>query len=157
MRKIICGTLALLMTGTTLYAVPPGPPEPPVESTEFGGHHYLIVDDVDDLSWSMAKIACEEMGAHLAVVTDEAEAQFVTELCDGRYLYLGATDKDDEGKWGWVDGSAWEYTNWMKGQPNDYTGSEDYLATYDDGEWVDVDRSGDGFWMPTGYLCEWGR
>ena len=45
----------------------------------------------------------------------------------------------------------------MKGQPNDYSGSEDYLATYDGGEWVDVDHSGAGFWMPTGYICEWDR
>lgn len=142
---------------TPLLAVPPGPPEPPEGAVEYGGHHYLMVDDVDELSWSMAKKACEEMGAYLAVVTDEAEATFVTKLCDGRYLYLGATDKDDEGNWQWVDGSAWEFTHWMKGQPNDYTGTEDYLATYDDGEWVDVDGSGDGFWMPTGYLCEWGR
>jgi hypothetical protein len=44
----------------------------------------------------------------------------------------------------------------MAGQPNDYGGSEDYLATYDDGEWVDVEHEGRAFWMPTGFLCEWG-
>ena len=40
---------------------------------------------------------------------------------------------------------------------NDYTGAENYLATYDGGKWVDVDVSGDDFWMPTGYICEWDR
>jgi len=93
----------------------------------------------------------------LAVVTDEEEAAFVAGLCDGRYMYLGATDRDEEGTWTWVDGTPWDYTNWMDGQPNDYNGEEDYLATYDDGEWVDVSVSGSGFWMPTGFICEWSR
>ena len=137
--------------------VPPGPPEPPEDAVEFSGHHYLMVDDVDELSWTMAKEACESHGAHLAVVTDAEEAAFIAKLCDGRYMYLGASDDAEEGEWKWVDGSEWSFTNWMKGQPNDYSGNENYLATYDDGEWVDVDHSGDGFWMPTGYICEWDR
>ena len=43
----------------------------------------------------------------------------------------------------------------MEGQPNNYGGDENYLATYDGGEWVDVAVSGDDFWMPTGFICEW--
>jgi hypothetical protein len=45
----------------------------------------------------------------------------------------------------------------MKGQPNNYGGNEHCLATYDGGEWVDVADDGNGFWMPTGYICEWER
>jgi hypothetical protein len=45
----------------------------------------------------------------------------------------------------------------MDGQPNDYGGSEAFLATYDDGEWVDVEGKGEAFWMPTGFICEWSR
>ena len=85
----------------------------------------------------------------------EGAAEFIARLADGRYLFLGASDAGEEGTWVWIDGSPWEFTFWMSGQPNDYGGSEDYLATYDDGEWVDVEREGASFWMPTGYLCEW--
>lgn len=127
----------------------------PEEAVEFAGHRYLLVDDVEDLSWQMAHDRCVEWGATLAVVTTPEEAAFVAELCDGRYMFLGATDREEEGSWTWVDGSPWEYTNWMDGQPNDYDGGENYLATYDGGEWVDVAGSGLGFWMPTGFICEW--
>ena len=129
----------------------------PADAVAFGGHHYELVDEVEALSWSGAKRSCEERGAHLAVVTDADEAAFIAALCDGRYMFLGASDAGTEGEWRWVDGSAWDYTNWMAGQPNDYSGAEDYLATYDDGAWVDVDAKGDDFWMPTGYICEWDR
>lgn len=136
---------------------PPGPPEPPEEAVEFQGHHYRLVDEVDGLSWTSARDACAADGAHLAVVTSRDEAEFIAELCDGRYMFLGASDAEEEGRWDWVDGSPWEFTHWMQGQPNDYSGHENYLATYDEGEWVDVDHEGSGFWMPTGYICEWDR
>ncbi len=70
-------------------------------------------------------------------------------------MYLGASDKTKEGDWTWVDGSKFRYTRWLEGQPNDYGGTEDYLATYEGGDWVDVDHDGGDFWMPTGYICEW--
>ena len=43
----------------------------------------------------------------------------------------------------------------MDGQPNNYGEDEHYLATYDDGLWVDVAAVGDSFWMPIGCICEW--
>lgn len=146
--------------GASLYAgsaVSDESPAAPKGSVEFSGHHYQLVDNVDELSWHGAKKLCESQGGYLSVITSQEEANFITGLCDGRYLYLGATDAAEEGTWSWVDGSPWEFTFWSKGQPNNYGGREDFLATYDDGKWVDVDASGDGFWMPSGYICEWSR
>lgn len=145
--------LLLLFAGSA----PAGAGVPPAEAVAHGGHHYLIVDGVEDLSWDSARSACEAAGGHLAIVGDAEEAAFVAKLCDGRYMFLGASDAAEEGRWLWVDGTPLTFAHWMRGQPNDYTGSEDYLATYDEGEWVDVDASGDDFWMPTGYVCEWER
>lgn len=127
----------------------------PKAAKAFNGHHYLVVDNVDDLNWHDAKKQCEAWGGHLATISSKEEAEFISKLADGVYLYLGATDEKKEDTWEWVDGTKWSYTNWMEGQPNDYGGSEDYLATYDGGEWVDVDSEGSGFWMPTGFICEW--
>ena len=127
----------------------------PQGTRSFEGHRYLFSESIEELSWTAAKQQCEAWGGHLAVVTSKAEADFVTELCDGKYAYLGASDAKEEGRWNWVDGTPWEFTFWSDGQPNNYGDSEDYLATYDDGEWVDVDHSGAGFWMPTGFVCEW--
>ena len=129
----------------------------PDDAKEFGGHHYQLLDKVEALSWANSKSHCEKIGATLAVVTTREEADFIAELCDGRYMFLGASDEGTEGEWVWVDGTEWTFTHWMSGQPNDYSGKEDYLATYDDGEWVDVDGAGSEFWMPTGFICEWNR
>ena len=159
--RVFIGIAALLVLSSSLALgaqdTPPGPPPPPEDSVEFGDHHYRLVDEVADLSWTSAKQACEADGAHLATVTSAAEAAFIAELCNDRYMYLGASDHEEEGVWKWADGTPWEFTHWMPGQPNDYSGSEDYLATYDGGEWVDVDHSGEDFWMPKGYICEWDR
>ena len=139
-----------VVAGAEVPALPEG-------AVAFGDHHYTLVDEVEDLSWAGARDRCAADGGHLAVVTSAEEAQFIADLCDGRYMFLGASDEAEEGTWAWVDGTEWSFTHWMDGQPNDYTGEEDYLATYDGGQWVDVDASGSDFWMPTGYICEWDR
>jgi hypothetical protein len=94
------------------------------------------------------------MRGYLCCIETEAEQKFIAKLANGRYLSLGATDEGDEGTWVWLNGAKWQYTCWMDGQPNNYGGNENYLATYDGGEWVDVAAEGQGFWMPTGFICE---
>ncbi len=32
-----------------------------------------------------------------------------------------------QGNWVWTDGSAWDFTGWGKGEPNDNEGNEDCL------------------------------
>jgi hypothetical protein len=125
----------------------------PPEAVEFGGHRYMAYEE--DVTWHEAKRRCEEMGGHLACIESPAEQGFVARLADGRYLYLGATDEDEEGTWRWINGHPWGFTYWMDGQPNNWGGDENYLATYDNAEWVDVAAEGEGFWMPFGFICEW--
>lgn len=127
----------------------------PADAVKFGGHFYKVFEGGG--SWHEKKKRCEQMGGYLACIETEAEQQFIAKLADGRYLSLGATDEDKEDQWRWINGSPWKYTCWMTGQPNNYGGSEHYLATYDGGDWVDVAAEGDGFWMPTGFICEWDR
>ena len=128
---------------------------PPADAVAWGGHRYKVFED--DLSWHEARDRCEAMGGHLVCIETEKEQQFIADLADGRYLYLGATDEAKEDTWVWVNASPFTYTAWMGGQPNNWGDDEHYLATYDDGEWVDVAAEGDGFWMPIGYICEWDR
>ncbi|MFP4105107.1 MAG: lectin-like protein [Phycisphaerae bacterium] len=138
----------------------PSDPEPtrpsnvPDDAVAFGGHWYKVYE-TGDADWKAAKKACEKRGGYLACIESEKEQQFIADLADGRYLSLGGTDEDEEGRWVWINGSKWDYTAWMPGQPNNYGGDENYLATYDNGDWVDVADTGGGFWMPTGYICEW--
>ncbi len=125
----------------------------PPDAVAFGGHWYKAYDK--KVSWHEAKKNCEDMGGYLACIESAEEQAFIAKLANGRYLYLGGTDEQHEDTWVWSNSSKWDYTHWMEGQPNNYGGNEHYLATYDDGVWVDVAADGDGFWMPTGYICEW--
>jgi hypothetical protein len=125
------------------------------EAQFFQGHWYQAFGR--KVSWHEARRICEEMGGYLACIESDAEQRFVADLAGGRYLYLGATDEYREGSWEWINGEPVTYSCWMDGQPNNYGGNEHYLATYDEGMWVDVADEGEGFWMPTGFLCEWDR
>ena len=127
----------------------------PADAVPFNGHWYKAFDD--KVPWHDAKRKCESMGGYLACIETAAEQAFIAKLANGRYLSLGATDEAKEGDWQWLNGAPFKFTCWMDGQPNNYGGCEHYLATYDGGEWVDVASEGDGFWMPTGYICEWDK
>ncbi len=125
---------------------------PVIEEKTFGGHRYKMV--VKKISWHDARKECEAAGGMLVCIETKEEQAFIARWANNRYLYLGATDEDEEDTWKWINGAPFEYTAWMDGQPNNYGEEEHYLATYDDGEWVDVAAEGGGFWMPTGYICE---
>jgi hypothetical protein len=109
------------------------------------------------VSWHEARRRCAAAGGYLACVETAEEQEFVTRLAAGRYLFLGGTDEAAENRWVWVNGAPFSYSCWMTGQPNNYDGSENYLATYESGEWIDVAGEGEGYWMPVGYICEWER
>ncbi len=145
---------ALIAAVLTLAGCGQEPAGLPVEAAAFGGHHYQVFEM--EMSWHGARDYCRDLGGHLATIGSEQEQRFIAQLADGRYLYLGATDEDEEGTWVWIDGTAFDYTSWFGGQPNNWS-DEDYLATYDDGDWVDVHAEGEGFWMPIGFICEWDR
>lgn len=146
---VVACVLAGCRTGSPCAAAASHPPD----ATPFNGHWYKVFDE--KIPWEEARARCVKMGGYLACIETEAEQKFIARFADGRYLFLGASDEKKEDEWIWVNGCPFTYTCWMGGQPNNYGGSENYLATYDGGEWVDVDSEGSGFWMPTGFICEW--
>ncbi len=125
----------------------------PEDAVKFGGHYYKVFKST--ASWHEKKAACEAMGGYLACIETAEEQAFIAKLANERYLSLGGTDEEEDYEWKWVNGAKWDFTAWYPDQPNNYGGTEHYLATYDEGLWVDVDAKGDDFWMPTGFICEW--
>ena len=112
---------------------------------EFGDNVYLIVNE--PASWTQAHANAEAALGHLAIVTSEAENQFLytnllargisTTADDGggaRYAWLGGSDATLEGTWRWVDTNLLSsgYTKWGSGfwgsEPDDYNGAQDHLA-----------------------------
>ena len=55
-------------------------------------------------SWYGARDDCLANEADLLSVSNTKEQEFVTEtLLKGNFVWLGFTDKDNEGRWAWSD------------------------------------------------------
>ena len=105
------------------------------------------------LAWYSAKSGCEESGAKLVVLNTEAEQQALSPLV-ARNTWIGLhRDSRNKSRWLWVDGSSADYTNWNKGEPNNYGGNqEDCVEMYPTskvGKWNDLPCRRDNY-----YVCE---
>ena len=133
----------------------------------FNGHTYSVIDKA--LDWYEAKGYCENLGGHLVTITSEDENVFVFNLvqdssCEAYYLWIGASDSDNEGEWKWITDETFVYTNWDSGQPDNLSGvdnaEEDYLTFLrSNGRWNDLQSTGDSYGgsqlSESAFICEW--
>ncbi|XP_053824211.1 CD209 antigen-like [Vidua chalybeata] len=104
----------------------------------------------DALSWGRARSACEDLGAHLAVVSDEAEQLFLVESSNSSSSYwLGVTDAEQEGKWRWVTGEEPQFGFWDVWQRDPQQELKDCGALGPKGRWVSARCS-----EPLRWVCE---
>ena len=99
----------------------------------FGGSCYAVSDTRK--TYDDAVSACEALGAKLVSIESAEENAYVQELCDRRTCWIGLTESPDSENWFWADGTAagtngeWSgYTNWEKGEPNNYDGRDEDVA-----------------------------
>lgn len=136
-------------------------------STAFNGHSYQVFEL--PMTWSEAKAYCENEGGHLATVTSSDEQDFITgfiKSASKQNLWIGLSDEAEEGKWKWVTGEKFDFSNWSKGEPNNWSNAENYVGlvsrdtsfnyNVDLGQWNDFTDTGsnepqDSF----GFICEW--
>ena len=137
----------------------------PADAKTFQGKRFKVFRG--ELTWHEAKAKCEAIGGHLAIVTSDAESNFVnTSISEAglKAAWLGATDEQAEGRWLWVDGTvmwvngrAMGYTNWHESgqQPNNKGDGEHYLMSIlsQGGKWGDQPDHSEQ-WHP-GYVCQW--
>ena len=90
-----------------------------VETVTYTGvsKEYVLVDDKK--TWEEAEVYCQNQGGHLASIVTEKEENEVLYLAAGDYdstywsyvdsqaVWVGGTDKDEEGSWKWSDDSSW--------------------------------------------------
>jgi hypothetical protein len=103
------------------------------QQTNWNGHSYYR--STSPMTWTNAKIACENMGGHLVTITSAAENNFVFSTWPSGWI--GFTDETVEGQWRWVTGEAVTYTNWNFGEPNN-SNNEDYAQFVNGGKWNDL-------------------
>jgi len=89
------------------------------------GHYYKVLDCGD---WEQCEAQAVALGAHLVTINDQAENDWVVNSFLGDdVLWIGYTDKDQEGSFKWVSGESSIYTNWDVGEPNNCCGGENYV------------------------------
>lgn len=112
------------------------------EVISYGGHTYARFEIVG--TWETAEEFCERAGGHLAVVTSETEARIIQKLIENgtaSQYWLGATDKETEGKWKWVNAEPFVWAHWAGSQPDNDSGNADECENY-----LTVSRDYDYFW-----------
>jgi hypothetical protein len=133
-------------------------PRHSADARAFLGKFYKVFPD--QLSWHEARVRCQQLGGHLAVVKSEEENRFLTTLVRARgidVVWLGATDEKLEGRWVWVDGEPMRYSDWspVGRQPNNKNGLEHYLIMMlaHDGKWSD--QPNHSVEASPGFICQW--
>ncbi|MCB9568050.1 MAG: hypothetical protein H6710_12715 [Myxococcales bacterium] len=88
-------------------------------SQVYNGHVYLICDDTE--KWDTARSRCMKVGADLVVFNDDAEFDAIWGTLSKKSgeFWVGASDRDKEGSYVWVDGSplAVGDPHWAPGEP----------------------------------------
>jgi tRNA A-37 threonylcarbamoyl transferase component Bud32 len=134
----------------------PAKPKPPADAVPYSGKKYKAF--TENLSWTEARDRCKKASGRLAIIKSAGENAFVQRLVTEANLqeaWLGGTDEVQEGKWVWVDGTPFKYTNWGLSQPNNKNNNEHYvlIITKQGGKWSD--QPNQSTQHRPGYVCEW--
>nr|XP_006132086.1 C-type lectin domain family 4 member G isoform X1 [Pelodiscus sinensis] len=100
--------------------------------------------------WSYAKQACTDQGGQLIIIDNEQEQEFLAKNAKGKQYWIGLHDINNEGTFIWVDNNPLSYSNWNRGEPNDYGGGEDCVMMFRDGKWNDMPCAA----SEEGWICE---
>ena len=115
-----------------LIQAPADSPEPepsPAEPVEIISEYRIFVENV---SWTDAKIRCEEEGGHLVVINDSDEFNKVVDLASNMgvsVIWIGLHRELDMLVWETDDLNAAFYYDWDRGEPSEMDGDtpEDYV------------------------------
>ena len=77
--------------------------------------------------------------AELVSLHSDEEQQFVAGLNSAEFPWLGGQrDPLNLNNWVWSDGTAWDYTNWLTGQPDNWNNNERCAHMASSHEWNDI-------------------
>jgi|GEM_PF-6611852 len=93
---------------------------PKPKKAHFAGHSYLLVPT--PMTWEDAQAHALQKGGHLAVPNSEEENAFIARMVRDagvfEAVWLGITDKEEEGVWKAVTSENLAFRNWFMGEPN---------------------------------------
>uniref|UniRef100_A0A3Q0SZQ4 C-type lectin domain-containing protein n=1 Tax=Amphilophus citrinellus TaxID=61819 RepID=A0A3Q0SZQ4_AMPCI len=97
--------------------------------SEFNGRCFYYT--VKPMAWAKAEKTCVSLGGHLALVHNFIEYQKLQGLIrrasrEDKETWIGGTDAQ-ENQWFWSDGTAFQYTDWCREEPNNSGGRQHCL------------------------------
>ncbi|HVT89866.1 MAG TPA: C-type lectin domain-containing protein [Tepidisphaeraceae bacterium] len=119
-------------------------PARPPDALKLTAHWYRA--NIAEVNWETAQRICRESGGDLVSAETRAEGELLIKLAKGRVVWLGGST-DPNGRWGWLSGAEFFYTNWAGGEPATVAGNS-HLVIGTDGAW----RTQTG---RAGFICEW--
>lgn len=86
--------------------------------TNFGVRCYKFFSQT--VNWVTAEKNCLGLDANLASVHSKMDQDFLLSMLpsSSTRCWFGAHDGNHEGQWLWTDGTPFDYTNWVTGQPS---------------------------------------
>ncbi|XP_042620421.1 CD209 antigen-like protein E [Cyprinus carpio] len=77
-------------------------------------------------SWSDSRQYCRDRAADLVIINTEEKQRFISSIV-GESVWIGLSDREQEGNMKWVDNSTLKQGFWLQGEPNSYGGDEDCI------------------------------
>ncbi|MEQ2248353.1 hypothetical protein ILYODFUR_018294 [Ilyodon furcidens] len=82
-----------------------------------GGRCYILSTE-HKLTWNAANRACRErFKGSLASVLSKADMDWLWDFSGRKPFWIGLNNREGRGRWEWVDGEPFSYTNWKKTPP----------------------------------------
>ncbi|XP_018978290.2 CD209 antigen-like protein E [Cyprinus carpio] len=75
------------------------------------------------LSWSDSRQYCRDRGADLVIINTEEKQRVISSLVSER-VWIGLSDREQEGNMKWVDNSPLKQGFWLKGEPNNHNNED---------------------------------
>nr|XP_006824161.1 PREDICTED: chitinase-like protein PB1E7.04c-like [Saccoglossus kowalevskii] len=130
-------------------------PDPDRRYIDIGCYRYSFHNDTH--SWESSTTLCQQNGAVLASLStrtvSDGVIQFIIDnnIDDGLVDYwIGLNDISQEGSYIWINGDPFVYTNWSRGNPNNFKNQDcGQLWTSRNFLWDDAKCSRD-----KGYICQ---
>ena len=137
---------ALRLTAMSVDEQPPG-------STSGQPGTFRLILTPEGLDFDGARRLAEEMGGHLATLTNETERQAAWQVADDPAAWYVDASGNSIGPWlggmrvgdgwAWVTGEPWSFTAFAPGEPNNSGGGEDRLHFFGQGSrpasnWNDI-------------------
>ncbi|ESO90685.1 hypothetical protein LOTGIDRAFT_78129, partial [Lottia gigantea] len=121
--------------------------------TRHHGDCYQYFKDVS--SFTVAEKSCQDLGGIMAASKTQEEVDFLSSLRPKTAkIWIGLTDRAEEGTFKWLDGSSVVWDNWAEGSPNGQYGHEDCVVMYGEqvnSKWNDHPCSSQHYQYP--FIC----